>query len=75
MTELKRSFNTVKVLSEEIKNPEKTMPRAIMLAFGVSTLLYIGVSAVEVGLLNWKIVGASSAPLEISMRALCLLFI
>lgn len=61
-------FNTVTVLSEEIKNPEKTVPRAIMLAFGVSTLLYIGVSAVEVGLLNWKIIGTSSAPLEVSMR-------
>jgi APA family basic amino acid/polyamine antiporter len=57
-------FNTVTILSEEIKNPEKNVPRAIMLAFIVCTILYIGVSVVAVGLLNWKVLGASSAPLE-----------
>lgn len=61
-------FNTVTVLSEEVKNPEKNVPKAIMLAFAISTLLYIGVSVVAVGLVNWKILGTSSAPLEVALK-------
>ncbi len=62
-------FNTITVLSEEVKNPEKNVPKAIMLAFAISTLLYIGVSVVAVGLVNWKLLGTSSAPLEVALKA------
>lgn len=62
-------FNTITVLSEEVKNPEKNVPKAIMLAFAISTSLYIGVSVVAVGLVNWKLLGTSSAPLEVALKA------
>jgi APA family basic amino acid/polyamine antiporter len=62
-------FNTITVIAEEVKEPEKTVPKAIMLAFFISTLLYIGVSLVSVGLMNWKNLETSDAPLEIALRA------
>ena len=61
-------FNTVAVLAEEVKNPEKNVPKAIMLAFVICTVLYLGVSVVAVGLVNWKILGTSDAPLEVALR-------
>ncbi|MCL7412693.1 MAG: APC family permease [ANME-2 cluster archaeon] len=60
-------FNTITVISEEIKEPEKNVPKSIIFAFLICTSLYIGVSVVEVGLVNWKIIGASSAPLELAL--------
>jgi APA family basic amino acid/polyamine antiporter len=61
-------FNTITVISEEVKDPEKNVPRAIILAFAICTVLYIGVSIIEVGLVNWKIIGTSSAPLEVALK-------
>lgn len=61
-------FNTITVLSEEVKEPQKTIPRAIILAFVVSTLLYIGVSVVEVGLIDWQQIAHSAAPLDAALR-------
>ena len=48
-------FNTIAIMAEEIKNPEKNVPRAILFAFAICTLIYIGVSAVAVGIVNSKI--------------------
>ncbi len=62
-------FNTITVLAEEVKNPEKNVPKAIMLAFSICTLLYIGVSIVAVGLVNWRILETSDAPLEAALKA------
>lgn len=56
-------FNTVSMMSEETKDPRKNIPRALMLAFFVSFVLYMGIAAVEVGVLNWQMLGASASPL------------
>lgn len=61
-------FNTITVLSEEVKEPQRNIPRAIMLAFLISTILYIGVSTVEVGLVDWHVISTSAAPLETALR-------
>jgi len=61
-------FNTIAVMAEEIKNPGKNVPRAILFAFAVCTLIYIGVSVVAVGIVNWESLGASSAPLEFALK-------
>ncbi len=57
-------FNTVTIVAEEVKEPQKNVPRAVLISFAVCTLLYIGVSLVAVGLLNWQILGLSTAPVE-----------
>jgi APA family basic amino acid/polyamine antiporter len=62
-------FNTIAVMAEEIRDPEKNVPRAILFAFAVCTLIYIGVSIVAVGIVNWQSLGSSSAPLEFALKA------
>ena len=57
-------FNTVTMLSEEVKNPERTIPRALMLAFVITFVLYIGIALVEVGVIDWHKLGAVASPLE-----------
>jgi len=61
-------FNTIAVMAEEITDPEKNVPRAILFAFAICTLIYIGVSVVAVGIVNWVSLGASSAPLEFALK-------
>jgi basic amino acid/polyamine antiporter, APA family len=56
-------FNTVAMMSEETKNPQKTIPRALLLAFIVSFILYVAIATVEVGVLDWKSLGTSASPL------------
>lgn len=61
-------FNTIAVMAEEVKNPEKNVPRAILFAFAVCTMIYIGVSIVAVGIVNWEALGSSGAPLEFALK-------
>jgi len=61
-------FNTIAVMAEEIKDPEKNVPRAILGAFAVCTLLYIAVSIVAVGVVNWQLLRTSGAPLEFALK-------
>jgi APA family basic amino acid/polyamine antiporter len=61
-------FNTIAVMAEEVKDPEKNVPKAILFAFAVCTLIYIGVSVAAVGVVNWQILGTSSAPLEFALK-------
>jgi APA family basic amino acid/polyamine antiporter len=63
-------FNTIAVMAEEVKNPEKNVPRAILFAFAVCTAIYIGVSLVAVGIMNWEALGSSSAPLEFALKTI-----
>ena len=47
-------FNTVTMMSEETKNPQKTIPKALMLAFVVTFVLYMCVAVLLVGILDWQ---------------------
>ena len=62
-------FNTIAIMAEEVKDPERNVPRAILFAFAVCTLIYIGVSVVAVGVVNWQALGSSSAPLEFALKS------
>ncbi|MDD1694514.1 MAG: amino acid permease [Methanoregula sp.] len=62
-------FNTIAVMAEEIRDPGRNVPRAILSAFAICTLIYIGVSVVAVGVVNWTSLGNSSAPLEYALKA------
>ncbi|MFX0169883.1 MAG: APC family permease [Candidatus Hodarchaeota archaeon] len=57
-------FNTIAMMSEETKNPEKTIPRALLLAFIVAFILYIMIAILEIAILNWQDLGASASPLD-----------
>ena len=56
-------FEDIVRLSEETKNPTVTIPRALILAIAISTVVYILVSLAAVGSIGWQALGASSAPL------------
>jgi APA family basic amino acid/polyamine antiporter len=62
-------FNTIAVMAEEVKDPERNVPKAILFAFAICTLIYIGVSVVAVGVVNWQLLGSSGAPLEFALRS------
>ncbi|MFQ5497712.1 MAG: APC family permease [Nitrosopumilus sp.] len=57
-------FNTVTMMSEETKNPHKTIPRALMLAFVITFVLYMAVAFLLIGTLDWKNTSSDAHPLS-----------
>jgi APA family basic amino acid/polyamine antiporter len=56
-------FEQITRLSEETKNPDVNIPRALILAIVITTVLYILVALSAVSILDWRSLGQSSAPL------------
>jgi len=56
-------FELISSASEEIKNPKKTVPKAILLSLFIPMLIYVGVVLVSVGILDYQTLGTSAAPL------------
>jgi APA family basic amino acid/polyamine antiporter len=56
-------FEGMANLSEEMRHPERDLPKAMLLAVGISTLFYILVSIAGVSVLGWEELGRSKAPL------------
>ncbi len=56
-------FDEVITLSEETHNPSRTIPRALLAALFISTLLYVAVAVVAVSVIGGEALGASSRPL------------
>lgn len=56
-------YARVTTVAEEVKNPDKTIPKAIILALVTSTILYILISFVAVGLVGSQTLASSSSPL------------
>ena len=57
-------FARVTIMAEEVKDPEKTIPRSIYLALGISTVIYLLVSIVAVGLAGAPALAHSGMPLS-----------
>jgi len=58
-------FEDMVNVAEEVKNPERNLPRAILLALGISTLLYLLVSLTAVLSLPPEELAVSRAPLAL----------
>jgi basic amino acid/polyamine antiporter, APA family len=56
-------FNTVAMMSEETKDPQRTIPKALILAFAVTFVLYVSIAFLEIAVLNWQQLGLSASPL------------
>lgn len=56
-------FEDMVNIAEEVKQPQKAFPRAIIVSMVVVTLLYIAVAATALGILTPEALGQSSAPL------------
>jgi APA family basic amino acid/polyamine antiporter len=58
-------FEEIVRMSEETKNPEKTIPRALILAIVITSILYILVGVSVVSLVSWKELSETAAPLSL----------
>jgi APA family basic amino acid/polyamine antiporter len=56
-------FARVAVIAEEVKDAKRNVPRAIMLSLAISTVVYILVGFVAVGLVDASRLASSSSPL------------
>lgn len=61
-------FDIVATLSEEVKNPQKTMPIGIIASLAIATVLYIIVSLIYTGILPYDQLGVE-APAAAAMAA------
>lgn len=50
-------FEGVVIPSEEVKNPSKTIPRAMVITMGVVIAVYLAISIAFTGLINWSGLG------------------
>lgn len=55
-------FEEMVKLAEETKDPERTIPRAVVLALAITVALYMLVTVSAVSVLGWEQLAASSAP-------------
>ncbi|MFM8303463.1 MAG: APC family permease [Actinomycetota bacterium] len=56
-------FDEVITLAEETNDPTRTVPRALLLALGISTVLYVGVAIAAVSVIGAGALAASERPL------------
>lgn len=56
-------FEEIVKLAEETRRPEEILPRALLFAIAITTTLYVLVALASVSVLNWNVLGATSAPL------------
>jgi basic amino acid/polyamine antiporter, APA family len=62
-------FDNISNLSEETKEPEKTIPRALLVSLALSTVLYVLVGIASVSLVPWSQMAASEAPLALAVSS------
>lgn len=62
-------YARIATLGEEVRDPERTIPRAIVLAFSGALLVYALIGVVALGVLGPGALAASSAPLVDVVRA------
>ena len=63
-------FSRVTTISDEVKDPERTIPKAIILSIIISTVIYIAVAIVAVGLVPYSALANSSAPLSTAIKSM-----
>lgn len=61
-------FGSIVNVAEETENPTRTIPRAIVLAIGVTTVLYVFVAISAIGVVDWQVLSESASPLTVVAR-------
>jgi len=62
-------YDTLTTAAEEAKNPQRDLPRAILLSLGISMALYLTISLVLTGVAHYSTLG-NDAPVANAFRAL-----
>jgi len=52
-------FDAISTAAEEVKDPQRTMPRGLLIGLGICTLIYVIVGAVATGLVPYQQLAAS----------------
>ncbi len=63
-------FNTIATLTPDVRQSERTVPRAIIASILISTLLYVIVVFSLLSALNWSLYGTASNPLSLALSAI-----
>jgi len=58
-------FENISNISEETKNPTRTIPKALMFSILVTTVLYVFVAVSSIALTSWEELSKSDAPLAL----------
>lgn len=56
-------FETITRMSEETKNPQKTVPKAIIFSIAITTVIYILVAISAISILGWESLSQSESPM------------
>lgn len=62
-------FEDMVNIAEEVKEPQKAFPRAILVSLAVVSVLYVAVAITALGVLRPEVLGSSSAPLADAYHA------
>lgn len=65
-------YARIATLGEEVHEPKKTIPRAVIITIIVSVVLYIAVALIAVGAVGANILASSSSPLQEAARVFTL---
>lgn len=63
-------YARIATLAEEVKDPKKTIPKAVIITIITAIILYIAVSIVAIGVIGTDKMAASTSPLQIVANAL-----
>jgi APA family basic amino acid/polyamine antiporter len=62
-------FARVTVIAEEVRDPRRTIPRAVFLSLGMSIVIYLFVSLAAIGMAGAGALAGSGSPLTTAMQA------
>lgn len=63
-------YARIATLAEEVRNPEKTIPKAVIITIITAILLYLLVSVVAIGVIGAEQMAGSTSPLQLVSNAL-----
>lgn len=63
-------YARIATLAEEVREPRKTIPRAIIITIAVAIVLYAAVSVVALGVLGAPAMSGTSSPLQLAANAM-----
>jgi len=63
-------FGRIATLGEEVKNPKRTMPLAILLALTISVIIYVLTGFTATGLQDYRVLAQSGSPLADAASAI-----
>ncbi|MGC8567996.1 MAG: APC family permease [Candidatus Micrarchaeia archaeon] len=63
-------FSRITTVGDEVKDPKRTIPKAIIISIIISTLLYILVAVTAIGLVPARALASSASPLAVAIKVM-----